>query len=55
MTRAEALRKLHGIMQGVDANELESDEGWWPNSVGAEFGTKKLAALESLVTQLTSE
>jgi len=37
------------ILIGIDKDETEHPDGWWPNSVGAEFGAKKLQELRALL------
>lgn len=53
MKQREALERLHRIVDGIDADNSENENGWWPNSVGAEFGLAKLRELERLVTDLS--
>jgi hypothetical protein len=59
MTRDEALRRLHEIVDGIDATEVDRlddpdrEGGWWPTSTGAEFGAGVLRELEALVVELT--
>lgn len=40
---------LERILQGID--ECEEDNGWWPTSVGAEFGAHRLQALKDAITE----
>lgn len=47
------LARLHEIVHGIDRDEVESADGWWETSTGAEFGARKLAELEALVRDLT--
>ena len=37
------------ILIGIDKDETVHPDGWWPNSVGAEFGAKKLQELRALL------
>ena len=30
------------ILSGIDKDDLESEDGWWETSTGAEFGSNKL-------------
>jgi len=39
--------KIRDILKGIDKDECE--DGWWPNSVGAEFGAKKLKEVLTVV------
>lgn len=48
MTNKIMLR-VEKILIGIDKDEAEHPEGWWPNSVGAEFGAKKLQELRALL------
>lgn len=48
----DPIEQLHDIMRGVDQDECENEDGWWPNSAGAEFGASKLAELEALIRSL---
>ena len=33
---------IKDILRGVDQTEIESPDGWWETSTGAEFGAEKL-------------
>lgn len=43
------IEKLREILKGIDQIEMETEEGWWPTSTGAEFGAEKLAEVEELI------
>ena len=36
---------LIGLLKGIDKTEIESADGWWETSSGAEFGAGILAAI----------
>jgi len=29
------------VLKGIDLEEIESEDGWWETSIGAEFGKRK--------------
>lgn len=35
------------ILAGIDKDEGESSDGWWPTSGGARFGEQRLAELKA--------
>ena len=39
------------VLKGIDQTELESPDGWWETSAGAEFGAKKLKYILGLLAQ----
>lgn len=43
------LEEVRAILHGIDKCEIEDNGGWWPNSVGAEFGADVLARIERLL------
>ena len=49
---AERLARWNALLDealaGIDEDQSESKDGWWSNSVGAEFGAAKLAELRVL-------
>lgn len=45
------MSEVREILKGIDETEIESDDGWWETSTGAEFGVSKLAEVESLVAR----
>jgi hypothetical protein len=49
----EPIARLRNIVRGIDADEVESPEGWWETSTGAEFGAGKLHELEELIRSLS--
>jgi hypothetical protein len=42
------LASILDILSGIDAEEADSQDGWWPTSVGAEFGAEKLRQIKAL-------
>jgi len=44
-------KEILRILQGIDKTEIESGNGWWETSFGAEFGTSKLKEIEELLAQ----
>jgi hypothetical protein len=38
---------LIGLLKGIDKTEVESADGWWETSSGAEFGAGILAAIRA--------
>lgn len=47
--------EVKASLKGIDADDFASPGGWWPTSIGAEFGAAKLAALESLLRERLSD
>ena len=43
--------EVRALLKGIDADEYDSQDGWWSTSTGTEFGAAKLAALESLLRE----
>ena len=41
--------QIRELLKGIDECEIDTDDGWWETSVGAEFGRKKLEELIALV------
>jgi hypothetical protein len=52
MNRDEALRRLDGIIDGIDQDECAYKEGWWETSTGAEFGARIKQDLHRFVDEL---
>jgi len=44
-------KEILRILQGIDKTEIESGNGWWETSFGADFGTSKLKEIEELLVQ----
>ncbi len=40
--------KIKEILKGIDQEELDSNDGFWMNSTGAEHGSKMLRKIEDL-------
>ena len=40
---------IKSVLTGIDQTEIESPEGWWETSTGAEFGQEKLEQVLKLV------
>ena len=45
----ELIEKIKDLLKGIDETEVESEDGWWETSTGAEFGRQKLEAIIDLV------
>lgn len=41
--------QIKDILKGIEETEIDSVEGWWETSTGAEFGATKLKELLALV------
>lgn len=42
-----AREEFERTLLGMDKDEIEDENGWWENTSGVEFGTKKKAAILS--------
>ena len=47
LARADERAALIGLLKGIDETEIESAEGWWETSAGADFGAGILAAIRA--------
>ena len=47
LVRADERVALIGLLKGIDETEIESAEGWWETSAGADFGAGILAAIRA--------
>ena len=47
LVRADEREALIGLLKGIDKTEIESADGWWETSSGAEFGAGVLAAIRA--------
>jgi hypothetical protein len=45
------IEAIKEVLKGIDQTELESTDGWWETSAGAEFGAKKLKYILGLLAQ----
>lgn len=45
------LQQIETILSGIDRDECESPDGWWPNGDGASFGAGRLAAIRKLFAE----
>ena len=45
----DLLEQIREILKGIDGVESSSPEGWWETSTGAEFGSAKLAEVETAI------
>jgi len=43
------------ILDGIDQDQMESDDGWWETMVGAEFGENKKKELMKYIERLIGE
>lgn len=46
---------IDDCLKGIDQDEVESIDGWWETSAGAEFGAKKKAELKSTIETKLAE
>lgn len=46
----EIVNSIKAVLRGIDQTEIESPDGWWETSTGAEFGAKKLQYVIGLLT-----
>jgi hypothetical protein len=46
--------KILRVLAGIDKTELESPDGWWETSAGADFGKAKLEELLAAAPQASS-
>ena len=49
------IEAIKEVLKGIDQTELESTDGWWETSAGAEFGAKKLKYIIGLLAQPEQE
>jgi hypothetical protein len=49
------IEAIKEVLKGIDQTELESTDGWWETSAGAEFGAKKLKYILGLLAQPEQE
>lgn len=47
LVRADEREALIGLLKGIDKTEIESADGWWETSSGAEFGAGILSAMRA--------
>lgn len=47
---ATRVERIETILDGIDRVEDGTGTGWWATSVGAEFGTEKLAQIRDAIT-----
>ena len=52
MTGTTTSGTIEEIVSGIDRTEVESEDGWWETSVGAEFGANKKAELVAVFSKL---
>lgn len=45
MDKQKLITKVREILKGIDEDNYDSDNGWWPTSTGVEFGSNKLKDL----------
>lgn len=55
MSDSPKLAAVLEILSGIDADETEREDGWWPTSTGAEFGAEKLRQIKALFDDSTPE
>jgi hypothetical protein len=49
------MNKIKQILNGIDKQQIHSNEGWWETSTSADFGAKKLNEIEELFKKVTSQ
>ena len=47
LVRADESEAVIGLLKGIDKTEIESADGWWETSSGAEFGAGVLDAIRA--------
>lgn len=47
LVAAKERERIIALLKGIDQTEIESAEGWWETSNGAEFGTDILSKIRS--------
>ena len=47
LVRADERAALTKLLDGIDKTQIESDEGWWETSTGAEFGSSVLKIIRA--------
>lgn len=47
LVRADERAALTKLLDGIDKTQIESDEGWWETSTGAEFGSSILKIIRA--------
>ena len=47
LVRADEREAVIGLLKGIDKTEIESADGWWETSSGAEFGAGVLDAIRA--------
>ncbi len=55
LDRNKIKKDLEVILEGIDQDECDSDEGWWETSHGAEFGERKLDEVLKYVDNLVAD
>ena len=53
--KQNTVEAVKAILKGIDQTEIESQDGWWETSAGAEFGAKKLKYVVGLLAQPEQE
>jgi hypothetical protein len=46
---------IKNILKGIDQTEIESPDGWWETSTGAEFGAEKLKQIIEVLKHTNSK
>lgn len=50
-SKEELIQKIETILDGIDKTEMETGQGWWETSEGAEFGRRKLEAVIAAIKE----
>ena len=53
--KQNTVEAVKAVLKGIDQTEIESPDGWWETSAGAEFGAKKLKYVVGLLAQPEQE
>lgn len=48
------MNEIKQILNGIDQQQIHSNDGWWETSAGADFGAKKLNEIEQAFKEVTS-
>ena len=51
MQENKKLAEVEKVLDGIDKDETEYQDGWWETSVGAKFGAQKLKEIRSILNR----
>lgn len=52
---SDPIEQIKYLLRGIDATEIDSNDGWWETSTGAVQGAIKLAGVLEIVGNLRAE